>query len=113
MPLFGNKKGHDINEGEASFRKMPGALLIDVREREEYAEGHLLGSINLPLGSIDRAGEIVASADTPVFVYCRSGARSSLAAGALLAAGYRKVFNIGGIIDYGGRLEREAAAACK
>ena len=108
-----NKNNLNINTGEAEFRATPGAMLIDVREPDEYRAGHLAGSVNLPLGSINCVGTIVPDFDTPLFVYCRSGGRSSRAVEALRALGYKNVQNIGGIIDYTGSLVRGEAVASR
>ena len=77
----------DINEGFARFQAAPGAVLLDVRTSEEYAAGHLPGSRNLPLHLLDTPGIPLPSADTPVFLYCRSGARSGQATAWMKAHG--------------------------
>ena len=70
--------------------------LIDVRTPEEYATGHIAGSINIPVQEIGaRLGEI--SQDEPVVLYCRSGNRSNQAAQILDGAGYTGVYDLGGI----------------
>ena len=51
----------------------PGAVVLDVREPQEYAQGHVPGSVNLPLGQV---ASISLPRQTPLFVYCLSGARS-------------------------------------
>ena len=71
-------------------------LLLDVREPAEFAEGHLPGSLNLPLAAV-LAGEEVAD-DRPVLVICRSGARASVAAAALAARGHRVQVLEGGLL---------------
>ena len=57
----------------------PEIRFFDVREEEEYVTGHADGAQLFPLGSIDEqsAAEAIPSPDTPVLVYCRSGARGS------------------------------------
>ncbi len=50
---------NDINAGVEEYQKTPHAKLIDVREEDEYAEGHIPASINIPLSKIESAqGEI-------------------------------------------------------
>jgi rhodanese-related sulfurtransferase len=72
-----------------------GALVLDVREPHEYAEGHVEGSVLVPLATVAaRAGEFDPTA--PVYVFCRSGNRSLAAAQTLVAAGYRDVRNVAG-----------------
>ena len=99
-------KGADINSGVDEFKATPGALLLDVRTPQEYRSGHIPGSENVPLQVIDGATGRLEAKDTPVFVYCQSGGRSSQAAAALKRMGYSCVKNIGGIASYSGTLER-------
>jgi len=106
MGLFGFLKQIDIHEGVEQYRKTSGAVLLDVRPPQEYAEGHIPGGRNLPLQSIDKAALIVDNKDTPLFVHCLSGARSRQATAALKQMGYTNVTNIGGIADYRGKVER-------
>ena len=96
---------NDINAGVAEYQKTPNAKLIDVREADEYAAGHIPASINLPLSKIESAQGEITDLDTPLFVYCRSGNRSGQAVAWLKQAGYSKVKNIGGIADYSGKTE--------
>ncbi len=73
-------------------------FLIDVRTAEEYAEGHIAGSVNIPLDVIEKEISNYVSDDTqPVMVYCRSGSRSAKAASALNKLGYKVVYDLGGI----------------
>ena len=96
---------NDINAGVEEYQKTPQAKLIDVREADEYAEGHIPASINIPLSKIESAQGEITDLDIPLFVYCRSGNRSGQAVAWLKQAGYSKVKNIGGIIDYNGETE--------
>lgn len=98
-------QANDINTGVEEYQKTPNAKLIDVREEDEYAEGHIPASINIPLSKIESAQGEITDLDTPLFVYCRSGNRSGQAVAWLKQAGYSKVKNIGGIADYSGKTE--------
>lgn len=102
MNLF---QANDINAGVEEYQKTPRAKLIDVREEDEYAAGHIPASINLPLSKIESAQGEITDLDTPLFVYCRSGNRSGQAVAWLKQAGYSKVKNIGGIANYRGKTE--------
>lgn len=96
---------NDINASVEEYQKTPQAKLIDVREEDEYAAGHIPASINIPLSKIESAQGEITDLDTPLFVYCRSGNRSGQAVAWLKQAGYRKVKNIGGIANYSGKTE--------
>lgn len=98
-------KRPDINAEVEEFRNTPGALLADVRGAEEYAGGHIPGSVNLPLPTLAGRKSIGVSKDSPVYVYCLSGARSAQAAAMLRRIGYNNVKNIGGIAGYKGEVE--------
>lgn len=102
MNLF---QANDINAGVEEYQKTPNAKLIDVREKDEYAAGHIPASINIPLSKIESAQGEITDLDTPLFVYCRSGNRSGQAVAWLKQVGYRKVKNIGGIANYHGKTE--------
>ncbi len=67
-----------------------GALLIDVREAGEYAEGHLPGAINIPLRTVAQNLDKI-PVDQPVLVYCASGLRAGTALSALRTLGYDNV----------------------
>ena len=76
-------------------------VLLDVREKEEYDEGHIPGAILIPHGEIsERAEEVIINKDVQILVYCRSGRRSKIAAEALLELGYTNIKEFGGIIDW-------------
>lgn len=75
--LFGTGPKVDLRELARN-----GATILDVRTKAEYAEGHIKGSINIPL---DRLGQELKRLpkDKPVIACCRSGARSGMAIGIL------------------------------
>ena len=95
----------DINKGVRRFNKTPGAVLIDVRGEEDYKNGHIPGSINIPEPEINNIENMLIGKSTPIFVYCLSGAKSWNATKALQALGYCNVQNIGGINKYTGKTE--------
>lgn len=105
MGIFDFLRGPDINQGVKEYEDTSGAVLLDVRTPEEYREGHIPHSKNVPLSSIGNV-KSVAPKEAPVFVYCYSGSRSRQAAGMLEQMGYTKVKNIGGIAAYKGKVER-------
>ena len=105
MGFFHFFKQPDVNQGVKDYQKTSGAVLLDVRTPPEYREGHIPGSRNVPLQTIDKVAAVVDNKDKALFVYCYSGARSSQAAGMLQRMGYSNVTNIGGIAAYGGEVE--------
>src|SRR5712692_622655 len=71
--------------------------LLDVREREEYRDGHLEGALSLPRGFLElRVEEAVADKSTPLLAYCASGVRSLMAARTLKDMGYGNVVSLAG-----------------
>ena len=80
---------------EARRRVEAGATLVDVRSPEEFAEGHLPGAVNIPVGELAQLLGELGPTSTPVVVYCRSGARSSRAERLLKEQGFQDVFNLG------------------
>ena len=80
----------------------PDCLLFDVREEEEFITGHPVEAELFTLDTIDaQTAELrIPSIDTPVLVYCRSGARSYEAAQRLRTLGYRRVYDIGSMVGW-------------
>ena len=105
MKFFEFFQSSDINRDVEQFRSVEGALLLDVRGADEYAEGHIPGSVNIPLQVLPTKRGLPENLDTPLFVYCRSGGRSRRAAAFLEKIGYRHVKNIGGIMNWNGPVE--------
>ena len=106
MGFFDFLRQPDVNQGVSDYKNAVGAVLIDVRTPEEYSEGHIPESRNVPLQTLDRVVNYVKNKDTELFVYCHSGARSRQAAAMLGRMGYTRVNNIGGISSYRGKVER-------
>ena len=106
MGFFDLFKKLDIYAGLEQYKATPGAVLLDVREADEFAAGHIPGSINLPLSVIDTAETLIPDFETPIFAYCLVGSRSARATSRLHAMGYKKAVSIGGIRDYKEALER-------
>lgn len=76
-------------------------VLVDVREDYEFNAGHIQNAKNLPVGNIaNTISSVVKDPGTPLYVYCKSGARSSRACQVLVAKGYTNVYNLGGIMTW-------------
>ena len=106
MGFFDLFKQNDINQGVKDYHNIPGAVLLDVRTPQEYQEGHIPGSKNVPLQTIDKISSVADNKNIPLFVYCHSGGRSRQATAMLQHMGYANVQNIGGITAYSGKVER-------
>ena len=105
MSIFSFFKSIDINQGINEYKNTPGAVLVDVRTPQEYKEGHIPESKNVPLQSLADQADKILKKDDVLFVYCRSGSRSKQATHILKQIGYTNVKNIGGILDYKGKME--------
>ena len=103
----------EIGPGDvlAKLQKSEGALLLDVREMEEYQRGHLPGALLIPRGVLEgQAPQMIRAPNAEIITYCGSGMRSALAADVLQQMGYRNVRSMaGGFRDWsqiGGPVER-------
>ncbi|MBI4686894.1 MAG: hypothetical protein HY756_03820 [Nitrospirae bacterium] len=83
-----------------------GTVFLDVREIEEYASGHIKGSVNIPLRELEyRIDEV--SRDKEVVPYCRSGSRSLGASILLCSHGFQNIMHLeGGILKWPYELEK-------
>jgi len=91
-----------------------GDPIVDVREPEEFADGHIPGAVNIPLGRLEievdthpavvaREGEARSLRERPVVLYCLSGGRSARAAAALQRLGFANPVSLaGGILAWTG-----------
>ena len=104
----GETKNTDSSDGSVNYMEAKekiindGAILLDVRTKEEYNEKHIDGASLLPLDiiDIDSISQIVSEKDTPIIVYCRSGNRSKQAREKLIALGYSKVYDLGAMSNW-------------
>ena len=76
-------------------------IILDVRSREEYDQGHIPGAILIPDTEIEaKAADLLPDKEQLILVYCRSGRRSKLAAQSLADLGYTNIREFGGILDW-------------
>ena len=76
-------------------------IILDVRTKEEYDQGHIPGAIVISHEEIEeKAEDVLTDKDQLILVYCRSGRRSKIAAEALVDLGYTNIKEFGGIIDW-------------
>ncbi|OEY65550.1 rhodanese-like domain-containing protein [Marinobacter sp. X15-166B] len=80
------------------------AVVVDIRDRKDFAEGRITGSIHIPLSSLkERAGELKKHQDKQIIVVDKMGQHSGLAVKQLTAEGFAKVVRLnGGIADWKG-----------
>lgn len=92
-------------EFRAGYRK---AQLVDVREPDEFAAGHILGARNIPLTQLRmRMKEL--RKDQPIYLYCQNGLRSGRAAQMLYRKGYRNLYHLkGGFKKWTGKVKKNA-----
>jgi rhodanese-related sulfurtransferase len=87
----------EISVSDAAKRLAEGAVLIDVREADEFAKGHAKGAIGLSKGVLElKIEEIVPDESKPIMCYCGGGSRSALAAENLQRMGYKDVASVAG-----------------
>jgi len=90
-----------ISAEDAKDMMTEDVVVLDVRTSEEYAQGHIEGSILLPLDSILNGDtQVLEDFSQTILVYCRSGNRSKVAAEALIELGYESVYDFGGILNW-------------
>lgn len=92
----------NINDAVEECRNTADAVLLDVRELDEFRAGHIPGAVNVPLSAVE---QVTLPKDTPLYVYCLRGTRSRQAVSCLKRMGYQNVRSIGGIASYKGQLE--------
>lgn len=101
--LYAYRQASDgVDVHQAQIMHGQGALLLDVREPNEYATVHVQGATLIPLGRLNsRLSEIAAYKNKPVLAMCYSGYRSSRAVNRLREAGFTQVSNVsGGIVAW-------------
>ena len=91
LDFFGSKK-----KKVADFKKR-GAVVLDVRTKEEYAQGAIVGAKHIPLDVLSSKVSEVKKWNKPIITYCRKGGRSAMAANLLRSHGV-EVLNAGGYI---------------
>jgi rhodanese-related sulfurtransferase len=89
-----------LKDAEQAIRQAD--VLIDVREADEFAAGHLAGAVLIPRGLLEfklSAMPALASRDIQVILYCKTSGRAALAAQTMQAMGYLNVQSIAGGFD--------------
>lgn len=90
----------DYTPGQVAELHRQGAIqLIDVREPDEHEAGRIDGDRLIPLGDLSAQAETI-DQGRPVVFYCRSGARSGMAAEAFRGAGFDAHNMLGGLLEW-------------
>lgn len=96
---------HTVITAEQAMEMMVGGVVIlDVRDPNEFATGHIENAILLPVDEIAGVVDVIADRNATVLIYCRSGRRSSEAARAMVELGFTNVYDFGGILDWHGEV---------
>jgi phage shock protein E len=75
-------------------------FIVDVRTLQEWNDGHIEGAVLIPYDQIDKSiGTIAKDKSKKIYVYCRSGRRSTIAGETLSKMGYKDVVNLGSLED--------------
>ena len=86
-----------FEQARARLAQNPKAVLLDVREESEWAQGHAVQAAHLGKGILERDLEkLYPDQDTEIIMYCGGGFRSALTADAAQRMGYRNVFSLAG-----------------
>ena len=89
-----------LNEIKEIMKNNENAILVDVRSRQEYLEGHLNCSVNIPLYELEQCCErTLKDKEAIIIVYCQYGARSKKAIMLLKRHGYRNLYHLKGGLD--------------
>lgn len=108
----GNKNSAESSTEKLTFADVSseidgGAILYDVRSPEEYADGHFEDATNFDVENMLAGSLPDVPKDKKIYVYCRSGNRSSQATSLLESAGFTDINDLGGLADVqsiGGKL---------
>lgn len=93
-----NEKNIDYENAKTILKNDKNAILVDVRSPQEYKEGHLDGSINIPLYDLETNSEKINKQNT-IILYCQSGNRSNKALEILEEQGCTSIYQIEGGLD--------------
>ncbi|HLF98764.1 MAG TPA: rhodanese-like domain-containing protein [Methylococcaceae bacterium] len=88
--------------GAVTLMNEENSVVLDVREPDEYAKGHIEGAVYIPFGKLkERVAELEGHKNAPVIVTCQSGTRSGHACAILQQNGFTRVYNLaGGMMEW-------------
>ena len=94
-----------IEEGRKMLEE-GGVTLVDVRTPQEFQSGQIPGAINIRNEGIKSAPKELPDKQATILLYCRTGMRAEDAMDKLESLGYTNLYNMGGILDWTGPIER-------
>ena len=97
--LYRHKENISVNEMFEIIKTNENTVLLDVRSTQEYQEGHITGSINIPVYDLEKTSTSKLNKESIIIVYCSAGVRSKRAIQTLKKLGYKNLYNIEGGIE--------------
>ncbi|MEE8119342.1 MAG: rhodanese-like domain-containing protein [Gammaproteobacteria bacterium] len=97
--MAAEKSFRELSVTEISEYPLPDMVIVDVREHEEWDDGHLANSVHVPLGELQDAlhsHPVFQDKNRHLVMLCRSGNRSASAAQFLTDCGFENAYNLGG-----------------
>ncbi|MDM7943046.1 MAG: rhodanese-like domain-containing protein [Hydrogenophaga sp.] len=102
LVLAAKTQCREVSIEDAQAALLSADVIIDVREADEYASGHIAGAINLPRGLLEfklSGNPALEPRDLNVVLYCKTSGRAALAAASMQSMGYLNVVSIAGGMD--------------
>lgn len=97
---YRNFQNGDITMEELKNKVVQGAILLDVRSKQEYNEGHLRGAINIPEFELaNRVRKEIPKKNQMIIIYCQYGGRSRNSYIMMKRMGYTNIYNLYGGLD--------------
>jgi len=97
--LYRHKENISLKEMLEKIKTNDNVVLLDVRSKQEYEEGHINGSVNIPVYDLEKVENSKLNKDSIIIVYCSAGVRSKRAIQTLKKLGYKNLYNIEGGIE--------------
>lgn len=97
--IYRHKENITIKEMLEILKTNSNVVLLDVRSSQEYIEGHIRGSINIPVYDIEKQAKNKLNKNSIIIVYCSAGIRSKRAIQILEKLGYENLYNVEGGIE--------------
>lgn len=97
--IYRHKENITIKEMLEILKTNSNTVLLDVRSSQEYIEGHIRGSINIPVYDIEKQAKNKLNKNSIIIVYCSAGIRSKRAIQILEKLGYENLYNVEGGIE--------------